>query len=139
MGGFMKNVISIKNTIGIREYMNYYLNVPYLENARLTHRKMDQYLQDKHYRTPTRISFTNITEEDFLVGKYLLVRKETVHGKMRKNSFKKVRILVYENPLYQNLDLLLERLSYEKTCSIPLCGKDIKVYSKDTFLYQKGK
>ena len=62
-----------------------------------------------------------------------------MHGQTRKNSFKKARILAYENPLYENLDLLLEKLSYEKSGSILPCDKTVKVYSKDTFLYQKGR
>lgn len=35
----MKKTVSVKNTIGIREYMNYYLEVPYLNDEGLSRRK----------------------------------------------------------------------------------------------------
>jgi len=43
----MQKKISTKSTIGIREYVNYYLNVPYFEEQRLTHHKLHLYLEEK--------------------------------------------------------------------------------------------
>lgn len=71
----MQKKISTKSTIGIREYVNYYLNVPYFEEQRLTHHKLHLYLEEKGYPIPSSISFSKITMEDIATGKYLLVRE----------------------------------------------------------------
>ncbi len=85
----MKKTISVKNTIGIREYMNYYLEVPYLNDERLTHDKMKDYLEEKGYPVPRSIAFSKITTEDVVKGNYLLVREETKKVKVLKILLKK--------------------------------------------------
>ena len=129
----MKKTVSVKNTIGIREYMNYYLEVPYLNDERLTHDKMKDYLEEKGYPVPRSIAFSKITTEDVVRGNYLLVREETKKSQSSKDSFKKARILAYQNPLRENLNFLLtnENLTNE--------GVQVKVYSKTDALYYNRK
>lgn len=113
----MDKKITTKYTIGIREFMNYYLQIPYLEDQRLTHYKMYNYLEEKGYPIPKTIAFSRVTIENIMTGTYLLVREETKKRSSAKDSFKKSRILVYQNPLRESINSLLNN-----TNSIDVAG-----------------
>lgn len=94
--------LSLNQTIGIREFINDYLEADYTEKGYLTHYMMEKYLLENGYPTPTRVCFDDIKEEDINSGRVVAVREET------KNK-KKGKILVYENPLdLKDSRLLLE-------------------------------
>ena len=94
---------------------------------------MKDYLKEKGYPVPRSIAFSKITTEDVVRGNYLLVREETKKSQSSKDSFKKTRILAYQNPLRENLNFLLtnENLTNE--------GVQVKVYSKTDALYYNRK
>lgn len=91
--------ISMNNTIGIREFMEVYLNVPYEDEGHLTHEKMIKYLEEKGKRLPTRVWFDDITEEDIMCGNYLLIRAEKKTNKSNHYKAKKTKVIPYVNPL----------------------------------------
>ena len=101
----MKNklVLSLSNTIGIRIFINEYLDVDYVDDDRITHHSMIKYLIEKGYKLPTRVSFDSVKEIDIETGKYLAVMEET-------KKKKKGKILIYENPKRLNMNKLLEEL-----------------------------
>ena len=97
----MKNklVLSLSNTIGIRIFINEYLDVDYVDENRITHHSMIKYLIEKGYKLPTRVSFDSVKEIDIETGKYLAVMEET-------KKKKKGKILIYENPKRLNMNKL---------------------------------
>ena len=107
----MKKQISTQYTIGIREYLNNYLNVKYKKQEKLTHKKMEKYLIEKNFPVPKKISFSKITNEDILTGKYLLVREEVKQKKSQKDSPKKAKICAYSNPIRLDIDRILLKKS----------------------------
>lgn len=112
--------------------MNYYLGIPYLEEERLTHRKMYCYLDENGYQVPLSISFSKITMVDVMTGKYLLVREETKRNRSDKDSFKRARILAYQNPLRENLQFLLNENHEKNLSKAPTL---VKSYPKMSTLY----
>ena len=91
--------ISTNDTIGIREFMEEYLNVDYTEKGHLTHKKMRIFLLDHSKSLPTRVSFDSITKEDIISGRILLVRaEEKVLGNHHSKS-KDMKVIAYKNPL----------------------------------------
>lgn len=99
-------VLSLNQTIGIREFINDYLEVDYTEKGYLTHYMMEKYLLENGYSLPTRVSYKDVTYEKIISGKVVAVREET------KNK-KKGKILVYENPLKFSDERLLFELKEE--------------------------
>ena len=102
--------ISIKDTIGIREYMENYLKVDYEGSGRLTHHKMNVYLAEKGYHLPTKVSLHTITEEQIKKGRCLLVREE--------QSKKKAHIVAYMNPIREDAKDLFSNKTKEQLQTI---------------------
>ena len=67
---------SEKNIIDIREYMSIYLRETYTWNGKLTHKKLNEFLEAKRCIVPHRISFSEIQNEDLLKGYFYLVKDE---------------------------------------------------------------
>ncbi len=128
----MDKKITTKYTIGIREFMNYYLQIPYLEDQRLTHYKMYNYLEEKGHPIPKTIAFSRVTIENIMTGTYLLVREETKKRSSAKDSFKKSRILVYQNPLRESINSLLNNTN---SIDIGVTLTKTMPYSKTGTLY----
>ena len=67
---------SEKYIIGIREYMEIYLNAPYDWNGKLTHKKMYEFCGEKGYLLPKRGIFNQLDTEAVLRGDVYLVKDE---------------------------------------------------------------
>ncbi len=103
-----KTMISLKQTIEIREFMSTYLNVEYEgEEKRITHYEMNKYLREKGYKLPIKVSFSKINKQKLSDGTYVLVREET-------KKKKKGKVIPYENPLLLSFGKLLNELQREK-------------------------
>lgn len=106
----MKNgkvIISEKQVIGIRKFMDVYLGVKYKGDKKLTHYEMEEYLIEKGKRLPTRVSFKNVNSSKLADGTYVVVREES------KNK-KKGKKIIYENPLMTSFGQLLVDLEQSK-------------------------
>lgn len=86
-----KLVISLNQTIGIKNFMERYLDIEYDDTAKLTHYQMEQYLLEKGHKLPKRVRYNNVNITDINNGTYVAVREET-------KKTKKGKILLYENP-----------------------------------------
>lgn len=100
-----KLILSLSNTIGIREFINEYLDVDYSDDERITHYSMVKYLMEKGYKIPDRINFDDVKENDIETGRYIAVMEET-------KKKKKGKILIYENPKKLNMNKLLKELKH---------------------------
>ena len=101
-----KLVVSMGQTIGIREFLNEFMGIDYEQDHYLSHHMMKKYLIEKGYELPVKVNFDEVREEDIITGRYIAVREET------KNK-KKGKILVYENPLYMSENRLLNKIRDE--------------------------
>lgn len=106
-----KTIISLDQTIGIREFMRTYLNVEYNGDSRLTHYEMNRYLMEKGYKLPAKVSLSKVNNKKINNGTYVLVREES-------KKKKKGKIISYQNPLTLSFGALMIELqkqrNYEK-------------------------
>ena len=112
----MKNYgISIKDTIGIREFMVNYLGEEEYDCEGInTHSQMFEYLINQNKELPIKVSFKNIDRHDILSGRYLLVRNERRYGKKHYTSNKNACILAYRNPILFNINRIMGKLETEE-------------------------
>lgn len=96
-------VVTDQNIIGIRDFMEKFLEVPYEGDKKLTHYEMDKYLMEKEKKLPIRVNLNYVNRELLNDGTYLVVREET-------KRMKKGRKLFYENPKRFSADTVLEEL-----------------------------
>ena len=92
---------SEKNIIGIREYMDTFLNVTYKWHGKLTHKKLVEYFNEKGYELPRRAFFDDLMKEDILSGKVHLVKDEVG------------RIIPYKNKSF-DIEYLLNECNKQK-------------------------
>ncbi len=101
-----KLVISLDQTIGIREFMSEYLGIDYKKPHKLSHQMMDMYLLEKGYGLPRKVNYQEVDQQGLLMGEYLAVRSETTRKK-------KGTIQIYENPKKLYHQSLLRQLKKE--------------------------
>lgn len=94
----MKMVVSEKQIISIREFMENYLGIKYTRDNKLTHVEMLMFLRDKGNDIPERVNFDKIKKEQLLTGDFLAVKDEAS------------KILFYKNPINVKLKNLLSEL-----------------------------
>lgn len=92
-----KVLISEKQIVGIKEFMENYIGKEYTWTDKLTHNKMVEYLLSKGIAIPQRMSFDKVNKEDFLNGNIVAVKDKTS------------KIIIYRNPR-MNLNTLLDEL-----------------------------
>lgn len=105
--GKNKTIVSLNQVIGIREFMETYLNVKYEYDDKLTHYKMFEYLMEKGEALPTRVNLKEVNDQTLNNGTYVLVREES--GKKKKG-----KMIAYENPLVLKFGRLLNELQESK-------------------------
>ncbi len=108
-GGKMKNKVSSKNIIGIREFVREYYGLEYPRDFRLTHQNMQEFLLSYGIIVNEK-GIKEISEEDLTSGNILLVREEEKR-KTRKDSKKKTKVKAYLNPIRNTLDEILDEMS----------------------------
>ena len=104
-----KIVISLDSTIGIREFMEHYLEVDYTEEGNITHEKMNRFLFEKGYVIPQVLPFKKVTTSKILSGEVLFVRAESSSRNNVDYKSKRGKILAYVNPLRESLEKRLLR------------------------------
>lgn len=87
----MKNV-SAKLTITTREYLTKYLEKECTLTKPLSHKGMKNFMLEKNIPIPRSENIANISIEDVLTGRYVLVRSEC------NKKHKKAQIIAYKNP-----------------------------------------
>lgn len=102
-----KTMISLDQTIGIREFMKTYLNVEYQGDLKLTHYEMNRYLMEKGYPLPIKVSLSKVNSKKINNGTYVLVREES-------KKKKKGKIISYQNPLTLSFGSLMRELQEQK-------------------------
>ena len=105
--GKNKTIVSLNQVIGIREFMETYLNVKYEYDDKLTHYKMFEYLVEKGETLPTRVNLKEVNDQTLNNGTYVLVREES-------SKKKKGKMIAYENPLVLKFGRLLNELQESK-------------------------
>ena len=105
--GKNKTIVSLNQVIGIREFMETYLNVKYEYDDKLTHYKMFEYLMEKGEALPTRVNLKEVNDQTLNNGTYVLVREES-------SKKKKGKMIAYENPLVLKFGRLLNELQESK-------------------------
>ena len=105
--GKNKTIVSLNQVIGIREFMETYLNVKYEYDEKLTHYKMFEYLMEKGEALPTRVNLKEVNDQTLNNGTYVLVREES-------SKKKKGKMIAYENPLVLKFGRLLNELQESK-------------------------
>lgn len=105
--GKNRTIVSLNQVIGIREFMETYLNVKYENTGKLTHYKMFEYLMEKGEALPTRVSLKEVNDQTLNNGTYVLVREES-------SKKKKGKMIAYENPLVLKFGKLLKELQTTK-------------------------
>jgi hypothetical protein len=105
--GKNKTIVSLNQVIGIREFMETYLNVKYEYDDKLTHYKMFEYLMEKGETLPTRVNLKEVNDQTLNNGTYVLVREES-------SKKKKGKMIAYENPLVLKFGRLLNELQESK-------------------------
>lgn len=105
--GKNKTIVSLNQVIGIREFMETYLNVKYEYDDKLTHYKMFEYLMEKGEVLPTRVNLKEVNDQTLNNGTYVLVREES-------SKKKKGKMIAYENPLVLKFGRLLNELQESK-------------------------
>lgn len=105
--GKNKTIVSLNQVIGIREFMETYLNVKYEYDDKLTHYKMLEYLMEKGEALPTRVNLKEVNDQTLNNGTYVLVREES-------SKKKKGKMIAYENPLVLKFGRLLNELQESK-------------------------
>ena len=105
--GKNKTIVSLNQVIGIREFMETYLNVKYEYDEKLTHYKMFEYLMEKGETLPTRVNLKEVNDQTLNNGTYVLVREES-------SKKKKGKMIAYENPLVLKFGRLLNELQESK-------------------------
>lgn len=100
--------VSGKQIMGIREFMDVYLGVEYMGDAKkITHKEMERYLIENKKPLPHRASSASVTPDKINNGTYVAVREES------KNK-KKGQIIIYDNPLMKSFVWLLRDLEATK-------------------------
>ena len=102
----MKNV-SAKLTITTRDYLTKYLGEDYTLTKPLSHKGMKNFMLEKNIPIPRSENIANISIEDVLTGRYVLVRSEC------NKKHKKAQIIAYKNPR-SDLSNCLENHSAEE-------------------------
>ena len=105
--GKNKTIVSLNQVIGIREFMETYLNVKYEYDDKLTHYKMFECLMEKGEALPTRVNLKEVNDQTLNNGTYVLVREES-------SKKKKGKMIAYENPLVLKFGRLLNELQESK-------------------------
>ena len=105
--GKNKTIVSLNQVIGIREFMETYLNVKYEYDDKLTHYKMFEYLMEKGETLPTWVNLKEVNDQTLNNGTYVLVREES-------SKKKKGKMIAYENPLVLKFGRLLNELQESK-------------------------
>lgn len=105
--GKNKTIVSLNQVIGIREFMETYLNIKYEYDDKLTHYKMFEYLMEKGEALPTRVNLKEVNDQTLNNGTYVLVREES-------SKKKKGKMIAYENPLVLKFGRLLNELQESK-------------------------
>lgn len=94
-----KVFVSLENTIGIREFMEVYLGIPYTREGNITHERMADFLIEHGYSLPETVAVKNITTSKVLSGEILLVRAENSSRDCVDFKSKRGKLLAYRNPI----------------------------------------
>jgi acylphosphatase len=93
-----KLFMSKKQIIKIDEFLQNYYGISYNRNNKLTHHEMNLFLSEKGKRIPKKAIFKNIQKESILNGSVIAVKDQ------------EGQILIYVNPIRENLEDLLNEL-----------------------------